>query len=417
MTDAPAGPLWTPSPARVAGTRLDRFRRLVASRHGVDLPDTVALHAWSVEHLGEFWQAVWDTGEVVGDPGSTAFDPGDGTMIGGRFFPEARLNLAENLLVGPPDASDPAIVLPAGGRPAPHAHVGAAAGRGGGDGRRAAGQRRRGPATGWRRGCRTCPRPSWRSWPPTRSARSSRSTSSDFGAAGVVDRFGQIEPTVLFAADGYLYGGKALRLPRAASPSCGPRCPACAQVVVVGNLADEPDLAAVPGIALVRRLHGRATATPSWPSSACPFDHPAAILYSSGTTGAPEVHRPPRRRPAAEAPERAAAPLRRAGRRPRLLLHDVRLDDVELARRRPWRRRRRSCSSTATRSIPSPAALFDLADRYDVTLFGTSAKYLDGGRKAGLRPRRSPPPDQPAHDLLDRLAAGGRGLRVGLRRT
>ena len=85
-----------------------------------------------------------------------------------------------------------------------------------------------------------------------------------------------------------------------------------------------------------------------------PFDHPAAILYSSGTTGVPEVHRPPRRRPAAEAPQRAPAALRRPAGRPRLLLHDLRLDDVELAGVGAGRRRPRSCCSTAARSTPAP---------------------------------------------------------------
>ena len=104
-------PLWTPSPERVAGSQLDAFRRLVAERHDVDLPDSRALHRWSVDHLDECWRRCGTASAWSATPGDVAFDPGDGTMLGARFFPGARLNLAENLLAGPAEESDPAIVF------------------------------------------------------------------------------------------------------------------------------------------------------------------------------------------------------------------------------------------------------------------------------------------------------------------
>ena len=222
--------------------------------------------------------------------GHVAFDPGDGTMLGGRFFPAARLNLAENLLVGPADA-EPAIVF-----------------------EREDGQRR---VLSWdqlRAAVATTPPPcvprvragdrvaAWMpNVPETVIAMLAAnaigavfsSTSADFGPAGVVDRFGQIEPVVLFAADGYLYGGKRFdclgRLAeiRAALPTLG-------RVVVIGNLADEPDLRGRLASGLRRLPRRRGDAAYGPPAfERLPFDHPAYVLYSSGTTGVPKciVHR------------------------------------------------------------------------------------------------------------------------------
>src|SRR5436305_2020843 len=81
--------MWTPDPERARGARINALR----DRFGA--ADFETLHARSIDAPGEFWRAVWDTCGVVGEPGSVAFDPGDGTMRGARFFTEARLNFAE----------------------------------------------------------------------------------------------------------------------------------------------------------------------------------------------------------------------------------------------------------------------------------------------------------------------------------
>ena len=102
-------PLWTPLPERVAATRMDAFRRSVADEHP-EVVDSVALHDWSVRNPGEFWQRMWTAADVVGDPGPVAFEEGDGSVRGARFFPQSSVSYAENALAERAGAGDDAIV-------------------------------------------------------------------------------------------------------------------------------------------------------------------------------------------------------------------------------------------------------------------------------------------------------------------
>ena len=102
----PRTPLWTPTPDRVATTGMDTFRRRVAATRP-ELVDSVALHRWSIEHQGEFHEALWDFAGVIGESGSVAFDAGDGSVRGGRFFPQSHVCMAENLLAHRDGANDP----------------------------------------------------------------------------------------------------------------------------------------------------------------------------------------------------------------------------------------------------------------------------------------------------------------------
>lgn len=96
MTDMP---LWTPSPERAAASQVMAFMAEVNRRHGSVLKTYRELHAWSVEHPGAFWNEVWDFCGVVGEKGARLMD-GD-AMPGAKFFPDARINFAENLLAHP----------------------------------------------------------------------------------------------------------------------------------------------------------------------------------------------------------------------------------------------------------------------------------------------------------------------------
>jgi len=379
-------PLWTPGAARAAGSRVDRFRRVVAERHGVVLDDTVALHHWSIDEPGRFWQAVWDECGVIGDPGAVAFDAGDGAITGARFFAEARLSFAANLLAGPAQADAVAIhsVREDGLR------------------RQLSWDQLRGAvqataaalrASGVGRGDRVA------AWMPnlpetvivmlatTMLGAIFSSTSADFGTAGVIDRYGQIAPSVLVASDGYRYGGKAFDcLERLAEIRAG--LPSLRETVVVGNLDDVPDLGRVPGARRFDEYLAAAPATPATPVEAelLPFDEPAFILYSSGTTGPPKciVHR--------------AGGLLLTHLKEHQLHCDVRAGDVVFyfttCGWMMWNWLTSALASKASIVLydgspvhPRPDVLFDLADRYGVTLFGTSAKFIDGSRKAGLQPR------------------------------
>src|SRR5215471_19062858 len=90
-------PLWTPSAERIAASNLTAFIELVNGRHGLSLRDYPGLHAWSIANLEGFWAALWDYGGVIGDKGGRVLADAD-KMPGARFFPDGKLNYAENLL-------------------------------------------------------------------------------------------------------------------------------------------------------------------------------------------------------------------------------------------------------------------------------------------------------------------------------
>ena len=98
-------PLWTPSKEQIAASPMDGLRRWCAETFQVSLPDHDALHAWSIDQPGQFWSAVWEVCGVIGERGERALIDGE-RMLDAQFFPDARLNFAENLLrcTGPDDA-------------------------------------------------------------------------------------------------------------------------------------------------------------------------------------------------------------------------------------------------------------------------------------------------------------------------
>ena len=366
-------PLWSPSPARIAATRMDEFRRAV----GHD-----AVHEWSVTDPGAFWERVWQCCGVVGEPGDTVFDPGDGSVRGGRFFPGASVSFAENLLAERDGAGAEAIVAytETGERRALtweelRAQVAALAAALAADG--------------------VQPGDRVAAYMPhvaetivallaaNAIGATFTSTSSDFGTAGVVDRFGQTTPTVLVAADGYRYGGKEFDcLGRLADIAA--QLPSLRRTVVVGVLTSEP---AVDGIPNAVRWDDYLAAHRDAPLvfRRMPGDHPVYILYSSGTTGKPKC-----------ITHRSLGVL---------LMHlkehqlhcDIRAGDRVLyfttCGWMMWNWLVSALGSGATIVLfdgspfhPAPTVLFDIARDERLTLLGVSAKFVDSVDKAGLRP-------------------------------
>jgi len=361
-------PIWAPSEERAAGSRLAAF----ATAHGLDGYE--ALHTWSVADPGAFWAAAWDACGLVGERGDRAFVPG-ATLPDARFFPEARLNVVETFLAT--NGGGPAL-LEAGEdgrrrtltwdelRSQVAALAAALAATGVGPGHRVAAWLPNVPetivtmlATG-------------------AVGATFSSTSPDFGTAGVLDRFGQVQPTVLVAADGYVYGGKTNDcLPRLAEIRSG--LPSLRRTIVVPYLgADLPaDVEAWPDVLATHA--GAPLAVDRYP-----FDHPWYVLYSSGTTGKPKaiVHR-------------AGGVLLK-----HLVEHqlhcDVRPGDrvfyFTTAGWMMWNWLASGLASGATLVLydgsPShpPSVLFDLADEQEVSLFGTSAKFIDALDRSGLDP-------------------------------
>lgn len=373
-------PLWTPSPQRIAEANLSAFMAHVGARWGVEARDYRSLYRWSVEKPEQFWVSVWEHCGVVAETrGERVLVDGD-KMPGARFFPEARLNFAENCLRRRDET--PAIVFwDEAGRSRRLSHAAlydevsrlaralATAGIQPGD--RVAGFLPNLPETIIAMLATASLGAVWSSCSP------------DFGVQGVVDRFGQIAPKVLFTADGYHYGGKAFdSLVRVAE--LVPRLPSVEHVVVVPYLEERPQVTRVPkGIALPEWI------APYSPQDIAfarlPFNHPLYILYSSGTTGVPKciVHG-------------AGGTLLQHLKEHQLhvdLKPDDRLFYFTTCGWMMWNWLVSGLASGATLMLydgspfhPSPARLFDDIDTEGITVFGTSAKYIDAAKKAGLVP-------------------------------
>ena len=364
MTNAP---LWSPSAERVAGANLHRLFARTAADHGLQfsgdpVADYAMLHDWSITDPGAFWAMAWDELGIVGDRGERLSELG-ARLREHRFLPDATLNVAEQLLGQP---SDEAAVLFRSEdgeavdvtRAELHDMVA----------RIQTILRDSGVGVGDR----------VVAWLPNRPETIAvmlaaaglgavfASTSPDFGTDGVIDRFGQIEPTVLFSVPDYAYNGKrhdcAGRLDEiaAALPSLE------RSVVVEPGWLDEVEA-------------GDLTFEP------LPFDHPWYVLFSSGTTGKPKciVHRT-------------------GGVLLKHLVEQVFHCDISPGDRvfyfttagwMMWNWLASALGTGATvvlydgaPAFPDANRLFDLADEVGVTFLGTSAKFLDACANAGIRP-------------------------------
>ncbi|MBL8775060.1 MAG: acetoacetate--CoA ligase [Acidimicrobiales bacterium] len=397
-----SGPLWVPDDERVASSAMTSLRLAVNERLGLELADSLALHAWSVADPGAFWRELWDWGGVLGDRGDVALlpaGPGEHPVTGVRWFPEARISFTENLLHGRGAAPDAVAVVFEG-----EAIEGV---EGLGDG---AGPTRTltwgelrvevGAAAAALRDAGVGPGDRVAAWMPNTpetlvlmAATLSlgavfSSTSPDFGVNGVLDRFAQIEPTVLVAADGYRYGGQSFDcLGRLAEITAA--LPTLRATVVVPFVDAEP-AGVPPGARLWADVLAPHRGTPV-PTERFPFDQAGFILYSSGTTGKPKciVHR--------------AGGLVLKHLTEHRLHGDVRPGDREFyfttCGWMMWNWLMSGLAAGATLVLydgnpfhPGPEALFSLAERHQVNLLGVSAKFIDSCRKAGIRPGES-------HDL------------------
>ncbi len=387
MTD----PVWTPSLERVARANLTRFLAL-AQRRTIPADDYPSLYRWSVEHPEAFWPLVWEFCDVVASRTQTGL-PWDDVVVGldrmappdpvrgPRWFPGAQLNVAENLLRHRDDRTAIVFWNELGRRRslsfrelarevAGFAAGLASAGVGAGD--RVAGFLPNLPETIIAMLGAASLGAVWSSCSP------------DFGATGVFDRFGQIEPKVLVAADGYHYAGKTIDSLARVREVCE-RIPGIGRVVVIPYVSERPDLGSLPRAALWREFVQEG-GEPRF--TRLPFDHPLYIMYSSGTPGLPKcmVHG-------------AGGTLLQHLKE--LVLHTdlTPSDRIFYFTTCGWMMWNWLVSSLAVgatvvlydgAAFPSePDLLWRMAEAEGVTVFGTSAKYLSLAEKAGLEPGRS----------------------------
>ena len=371
--------LWSPTHETVRNSLLSQFTNEVAGQGAGSFDDYDALHQWSVENPADFWAAYWDFAELkASQKGDIAVKDLD-RFPGASWFPEAKLNYAENLLSTRSSKTAFVSILENGERKSIsyeelyletndlqsflRAHI-------------SIGDR----VAGWL--------PNTIETAVAMLATSSlggvwSSCSPDFGIEGALDRFGQIEPKVLFACDGYFYAGKTIDIKEKVR-SVVEQVKSIELIVWVSVLED------------TQAAQSKETNWGHWPSALSPainfeqlaFDHPLYIMYSSGTTGKPKciVH----------------------GQGGTLIQHkkehqlhlDLRADDnLFFFTTCGWMMWNWLVSALATGCTitlydgspfhPKPDVLFDLIDQESITVFGVSAKFLSNAQKEMVSPVES----------------------------
>jgi acetoacetyl-CoA synthetase len=375
-------PLWTPAADSVGAGNINRFMSYLTRHYGAYVTGPADLYALSVRVPEVFWPAVWDFCGVVGEKGAAPYIVNGDRMPGAKFFPEARINFAENLMARAGEGD--AIVFWSEDKvrrrlswPELAALVSrmqqflAAEGVGVGD--RVAAMLPNMPEAVAAMLAVTSLGAIWSSCSP------------DFGIQGALDRFGQIEPKVFLIGDGYFYNGKALSTAEKAQGIAAalPGNPKTVIVPLIGEAekAAESVAGAVTLDAAIASYEARPVAF-----TRLPFDHPIYILFSSGTTGVPKciVHS-------------AGGMLLQHLKEHQLHCGMVPGDKVFYFTTLGWMMWNWLVSALASGTTlllydgspfaPNPNVLFDYADAEGMTFFGTSAKYIDALKKEGVRPR------------------------------
>ena len=372
--------LWEPSPAQIEQSNMYRFMQYVNARHDKSFMRYDELYQWSIEAIPEFWAAIWDFMEIrASRPGEQVVDD-LARMPGARWFEGARLNFAENLLRYRDDR--PALIFKGEDRPVrrmTYAELYQAVAR------VAAALRSCGVTTGDRvvGFMPNMPEAIVAMLAAVSLGATWSSCSPDFGIKGVLDRFGQIKPKVLFTANGYAFKGKAIdSLGRIADILA--QLPSIERVVVVPYTDDRPDIDAVPHAVMYDEFIAGGDGG-ELVFAQLPFDHPLYIMYSSGTTGLPKCM------------------VQSAGgillhQMKELVLHtDLKRDDTifyfTTCGWMMWNWLACALSAGATLVLfdgnpfhPHPGALWELTQEEGITVFGTSAGYIAALQASGTRP-------------------------------
>ncbi len=377
--------MWSPSQAAIESAQLTRFARYCVHRFGLKFNTYPEFYRWSCDVSQSFWSAFWDWSGVRGRKGERILVDGH-KMPGAKWFPEARLNFAENLLRRR-DAADAIVFWDETGFRSRtsygqlHAQVSRAA-----QAMRAAGLK---PGDRVAAFIPNMPETCVLALAAISVGAVWSSCSPDFGTDGVLDRFGQTAPKLLFCADGYLYNGKT-HGSIARVGEIVAQLPSVKQVVVVPNLGAAPDVSPIrDGVHLADWIAPYKAGEIEFEQVS--FDHPLYILFTSGTTGKPKciVH--------------GTGGSLLSGLKMYKLHFDVRPDDrfyyYTTCNWVMWNLLFAGlCAEAAVMAYDgSPfardgAITFDFCQAERFTQYGTSAKFIDAIAKRGLKPGKT-------HDL------------------
>lgn len=375
-------PLWSPSKQQIDNSYLKSLMDIIAEKYGVTLDNYDDIWQWSVDNSAEFWSEVWDFCGIIGDKGERLIE-NPNKMPGAKFFPDAKINYAENMLKRRDDGT--AIIS--------RDEMGserkisfeelyeevslwqqAFKDAGVGEGDRVAGYMPNIPETIIAMLAASSLGAIW------------SSASPDFGVQGVLDRFGQIEPKVLVCVDGYYYNGKRLDC-MAKVKEIQPQLKSLQKTIVVSFLGTRPELDGFTNTILVDDMvHDYKVKNIEF--NRLDFNHPLFIMFSSGTTGVPKciVH----------------------GQGGTLIQHmkehkfqcDIKPDErvfyFTTCGWMMWNWLVTALASEATLMLfdgspfyPDGNMLWDYADKHGCSLFGTSAKYIDALKQQGYAPMKT----------------------------
>jgi acetoacetyl-CoA synthetase len=372
--------LWEPSAEMVERSRLTEFAHWLEAEKGLSLSGYEELRRWSVDDLEGFWTAIWEFFGVEAD-GNPSPALGSREMPGAEWFPGVALNYAEHVFAGKDDAAT-AILHASELRELGEITWGELLDQ---VAATAAGLR----ALGVERGDRVVaylpnvPEAVVAFLAAASIGATWSSCSPDFGPASVIDRFAQIEPKVLFAVDGYRYGGKDFDR-RETLAHLQEAMPSLRRTVVIPYLDPDPNLSSLqPAMLWEELLASGAGEEPRF--ERVPFDHPLWVLYSSGTTGLPKAIV--------------------QGQGGILLEHLKKLhlhvdahpgDRLFWFTTTGWMMWNFIVSGLLTEAAivlydgnpghPDMGVLWDLAERARITMFGTTAAFIAACMKAGLEP-------------------------------
>ena len=375
--------LWEPTEEQIKATNMHRFINVVNERFGQNFNEYDTLYQWSIENITDFWATMWDFAGIMA---STPYDQvvdDPNKMPGAHWFSGARLNFAENLL----RYRDDRIALIFKGEAQDAVRISYAELY-----TEVAGVARSLKKAGVLTGDRivgfmpNMPQSIIAMLAAASMGATWSSCSPDFGIKGVLDRFGQIRPKVLFTANGYSFKGKKIdSLQHIASIL--KELPSIEKVVVVPYTEQDADISAVPNAVHYRDFIS-SDQNFEIEFEPLPFDHPLYIMYSSGTTGLPKCM------------------VQSAG---GILIHHLkelmlhtdlkRNDTIFYFTTCGWMMWNWLTSSLATGATlvlfdgnpfhPHPGALWEMAQDEQITVFGTSAGYIAALQNAGVKPGKT----------------------------